>query len=125
MISKLLIINFALSHWFSVTKNKIVPGAAYMFLTTVACNIVTFWLVVLKLYTPKIDPLIASIICMISILGIMYGFQTKVEKMVINNNLLSELKRVDKKIIYARRFAGIFVLFLSFSLAFVVLVLMF
>lgn len=95
MVHFFLKFDYVLSAWFSKTKDKIVPGTAFLFLN----KVVFLWTVILILLSPLLHLRERiEIFVGIQIVGaalIMYGFQKSVEFIIQKGNFKRENKQLS------------------------------
>ncbi|MEO7316223.1 MAG: hypothetical protein ABIW47_13630 [Ginsengibacter sp.] len=95
MVHFFLKFDYVLSVWFSKTKDKIVPGTAFLFLN----KVVFLWTVILILLSPLLHLTERiEIFVGIQIVGaalIMYGFQKSVEFIIQKGNFKRENKQLS------------------------------
>ena len=120
MIKYFLQNSYALSLWFSKEKDKIVPGTAYLFLTSLSFVLVSIWFVVTKVLSIQMNALFFAGITGLIILLIMLLLNKLIVDQVHSFKLAEGYNKLSKGTIYIRRLIG-FVMFAgSFILMFVV-----
>lgn len=117
-------IDYALSSWFSKTRDKIIPGTAFLFLNKVVFLLMSFFLAATGLL--KIDIRNKAYVVLVVLIAalIMYGLQSRLEKLVQNFDFEKTFSKCTQKEIIMKRILGIFYLALSFYMIFVVVLIM-
>ena len=83
IMKEMLRYNFYLSKWFAGKKeDKIIPGTAFLFLSQISFLFVALYLIAISVLQITVSPKIATVICMIVMLAIMYGFPKSVQARV-------------------------------------------
>jgi hypothetical protein len=114
-----LSVDYVLSLWFSRTTDKIIPGAAFLFLNKVAFMWASIFFLVTGILNTKMS--IGLYVGILVLVGgaIMYGFQKKMEILVQEMNFDKTLK-ISKQEIIKKRLLGLFYFALSFATIFIV-----
>ena len=116
IMNNILKIDYALSHWFSKTNDKIVPGTAFLFLNKVSFGWgIMFFILSIPLGLNKNINLFVGI-AVLGVLVIMYGFQKPTERYIERTGFHVAYKNLPKKMIPLYRLIGILLMFLSFGL---------
>ena len=119
MVHFFLKFDYALQVWLSKTKDKIVPGTAFLFLN----KVVFLWTVILILLSPLLHLRERiEIFVGIQIVGaalIMYGFQKSVEFIIQKGNFKRENKQLSQRKINQGKLLALFYFILFFVLMFV------
>jgi len=116
--------NFYLSKWFAGKKqDKIVSGTAFLFLSQISFLFVSLYLIAISILQITVSPKIATVIGMIVMLVIMYGFPKSVQARVREHKYEKGYNTLTTKEIYVNRIIALFLFALPFLLCFVVLIL--
>jgi len=116
LLEAVLKYDYSLSHWFSSSNEKIVPGTAFLFLNKISFVFTALYFTILPLLPFKFSIGIAITLLCVLTLTIMYGLQKKVEKIVIKLNFSYEYSKLKNNIIYQRRLYGALLFVTIFSL---------
>ncbi len=120
LINSILKIDYNLSAWFSSTKHRIIPGAAFLFLNKLALLIAAAYFIVLPLLPFKFSSVIAIGMLCCLVLLIMYGLQSNIEAAVRNLNYSKEYSRLSNKEKVLHRVYGLVIFISCFILMFVI-----
>ena len=121
IIKNMLRYNFYLSKWFAGKKqDKIIPGAAFLFLNQVIFLFLATFLVTDKFLPFTLSPEIFTGIAMLVVLFIMYGLQKRVEARVRENKYDKDFNTLTTKEIYKNRLIALLLFVLPFILCFIV-----
>lgn len=116
--------NFYLSKWFAGKKqDKIISGTAFLFLSQISFLFVALYLVTISVLQITVSPKIATVICMIVLLVIMYGFPKSIQARVRENKYEKGYNNLTAKEIYIKRTIALILFAMPFFLCFTVLVL--
>lgn len=120
MVEYFLKLDYALSVWFSKSKDKIVPGAAFLFLNMAAFIWAVIFFLFLSLADVNLHVYIFIGTLVTGVLVIMYGLQKPIERIVRKGSYIKEYQTLSRNVIYRRRILAIFYLIMIFALMFLV-----
>lgn len=124
IIEDMLRYNFYLSKWFAGKRqDKIISGTAFLFLSQISFLFVAFYLAIISVLHIRVSPKITTVICMIVLLGIMYGFPKSIQARVHEKKYDKDFNTLTTKAIYKNRLIALLLFVLPFFLCFAVLVL--
>ena len=119
MVKYFLKFDYVLSVWFPKTKDKIVPGTAFLFLN----KVVFLWAIILFLLSPILNlKEEIEVFVGIQIVGaalIMFGFQKPVELIIHKGNFKQEYKQLTKRKINQGKLLALGYLIIFFVLVFI------
>lgn len=113
--------DYCLAVWFSKTKDKIIPGTAFLFLNKVTFVIVALVLYFVEFFSINISVFFLTVFSMTIVAIIMYGFQKRAEQFIRKSNLEKEYLKLSKSTIMSRRLLGLSFMFICYMLIFIVL----
>ena len=118
----ILKMDYTLSQWFSKSKDRVVPGTAFIFLNKLTFLWLSFYLIIMSAIKVKLDT--NFFVGVVVIVGgfIMYGLQKRVERYIIKLELLQEYSGYSKKELRVKRLIGVFEFIFSFIFIFIVMI---
>ena len=122
ILTYILKTDYILSQWFSKTKDKVVPGTAFIFLNKLAFFWLGLYLIVMSVTKIELNSTISASVVVTGGVLIMYGLQKSVEKYVIKLDLHQEYSNYTNKELRYKRMAGLFLFIFSLSFIFIVMI---
>lgn len=120
LIRYILKIDYSLCVWLASTKERIIPGAAFLFLNKTALLATGMYFIVLPLLPFRLDLSIATGILCSLIALIMYGMQSKIETAIRDLNYSKDYSKLSNKEKVLHRLYGLAIFIGCYILMFVV-----
>ena len=114
--------DYSLSRWFASSKDRVLPGVSFLFLTKVSFVVFAVYAVIIRLIPYKLSiSLVVGIPVLLTLL-IMYGFQASIHRHTKSNgfeNDFNVLTKVERK---KRNVIGLLILFAIYVASFIVII---
>lgn len=115
--------DYILSSWFSKTRDKIIPGTAFLFLNKIVFIWASLFFAITGILKIAINIQVYVLILVLGGAIIMYGFQKRLEQIIQKCHFGDSLEKLPKQEMLKNRFLGIFYFVASFVVIFIIVLL--